>query len=69
MKEYPNLEWFLVGLNLGTVLTLLATMYLTKTDDKPKYKHKKEYSLKQVKESGLSLQVDIDSIYRLIKNN
>ena len=44
MKEYPNWGWFLVGINLGTVLTLLATMYLTKTDDKPKYKTKKEYA-------------------------
>lgn len=44
MEKYPNLGWFLVGINLGTLFTLLATMYLTKTDAKPKYKTKKEYA-------------------------
>ena len=24
MKEYPNWGWFLVGINLGTVLTLIT---------------------------------------------
>ena len=50
MEKYPNLGWFLVGINLGTIFTLLATMYLTKTEAKPKYKSKKEYAFVEPKD-------------------
>ena len=50
MKKYPNLGWFLLGINLGTVFTLLTTMYLIKTEAKPKYKSKKEYKFEEPKD-------------------